>query len=873
MKTRGLAHAVALILLASGCKVYRASLSDSVSVAPADAGASDAAMSDTIAPDASSMSTADDVTADMAAPGDAAAQNPPEQPQTDMDASVPAAAGNEPSAEKPSKPVAEPPPFDPRSCSGGECWWSRTTAQGCKSAGVPGPDDRPDPAADGGERSIPDVYLGWTQLRLGETRLDGTRADNAWQGFGLDLDGVCTNSATCPGVEGAQSCLAATQQIPYDGELCRDNTFASLQPVAAAVPEIGQRFGISEALFNCNLWRGTYNVLLKLSGYNGAPNDSAVRVDFYVSPGLARTPAWNCPLDNFKTTYPLWRTVADWRVDPADLSQPIAQPGTLPDSRVADPHAYVKDGYLVTQVPDDALLRFAGDGKPHRGFALKAQKAVWTGNLYRGQDGTWRIRDGLAVGRIRNADLVQSFRQIGLCEGIGLDSFYSSVVAYIHDNADLLANGEVDPSAPCDAMSLGIAFEAAQITPGPVGDAPPLVECCAPGVAVEDCNPKCGDGRLNGTETCDTAIAAGQPGACPATCLALDACTPQVLSGSACTTRCVPAPITQVGVEDACCPSGADATSDSDCASVCGNNVVEPGETCDPRASCASCGVTNACLLATPTGSAETCTARCQLTPVTACKGGDGCCPRDCTRNDDSDCSAACGDGILDANETCETRGDVLCPASCDDQDACTSDVQTGSPERCNVVCTHSQISAPQNGDGCCPDGSNANNDDDCAPHCGNQQVESGEQCDDGNDRSGDGCTASCTSETAEQRCIALIGKDDACARCSCQQCQAPSLGCYGASDANDVAACRALVACGLQAGCISDACYCGSSGLSCALGLANGACRAQVETAARSSTLGDILSRRSDTNYPLGRANQLADCAAQNCASACGLH
>jgi cysteine-rich repeat protein len=32
---------------------------------------------------------------------------------------------------------------------------------------------------------------------------------------------------------------------------------------------------------------------------------------------------------------------------------------------------------------------------------------------------------------------------------------------------------------------------------------------------------------------------------------------------------------------DGCCPSGCNATNDSDCAAVCGNGVVEPGEICD----------------------------------------------------------------------------------------------------------------------------------------------------------------------------------------------------------------------------------------------------------------------------------------------------
>jgi cysteine-rich repeat protein len=53
-------------------------------------------------------------------------------------------------------------------------------------------------------------------------------------------------------------------------------------------------------------------------------------------------------------------------------------------------------------------------------------------------------------------------------------------------------------------------------------------------------------------------------------------------------------------------------------------------------------------------------------------------------------------------------------------------------------------ITAPANNDGCCPPGANANNDNDCSPVCGNNAVETGEQCDDGNTMNGDACSSTC---------------------------------------------------------------------------------------------------------------------------------
>lgn len=88
------------------------------------------------------------------------------------------------------------------------------------------------------------------------------------------------------------------------------------------------------------------------------------------------------------------------------------------------------------------------------------------------------------------------------------------------------------------------------------------------------------------------------------------------------------------------------------------------------------------------------------------CKSGAG----------DALCQAAspvCGDGVVEAPETCDPPG--TCPVSCDDADACTTDELTGSAGTCDAACTNTPITLCQNGDGCCPAGCGLGNDDDCA--------------------------------------------------------------------------------------------------------------------------------------------------------------
>jgi hypothetical protein len=106
----------------------------------------------------------------------------------------------------------------------------------------------------------------------------------------------------------------------------------------------------------------------------------------------------------------------------------------------------------------------------------------------------------------------------------------------------------------------------------------------------------------------------------------------------------------------------------------------------------------------------------CTHTPITAMVSGDGCCPSGATYATDHDCSASCGDGIVEPGETCDTAiasGSGACPTSCDDGMSCTTDTLV-SGGTCNATCSHTTITQPINGDGCCPTGATGQDDNDC---------------------------------------------------------------------------------------------------------------------------------------------------------------
>jgi cysteine-rich repeat protein len=384
----------------------------------------------------------------------------------------------------------------------------------------------------------------------------------------------------------------------------------------------------------------------------------------------------------------------------------------------------------------------------------------------------------------------------------------------------------------------------------------------------------CGDGKVNGSERCDTAITAGKRGACPESCEASkDACEPMRLVGHECDARCEPLKITARMNGDQCCPNGANAANDSDCAPVCGNGVTEAGETCDPPDSCPKCAESSACVRVSASGTAEECNRVCQTITISACADRDGCCPSGCTPQTDSDCSPRCGDGVVDraAGETCEPSSSTPCPQDCRDDDPCTQDMRSGSDMNCNVACTHVAIGSAINGDGCCWQNTNANADSDCAAVCGNAIVEPGEACDDGNRTAGDGCTASCDRESATQMCLA--GREnDACAQCTCESCRSAASGCR-ADGGQDGALCSELAECMRETGCNGLDCYCGDNLLGCVAGVADGKCSRLIEQALDSRDVVEIVLVLTlvDASSIVGRATSLSLCQRNSCDDECG--
>lgn len=205
---------------------------------------------------------------------------------------------------------------------------------------------------------------------------------------------------------------------------------------------------------------------------------------------------------------------------------------------------------------------------------------------------------------------------------------------------------------------------------------------------------------------------------------------------------------------------------DATCHFTCGNGVVEDtfGEVCDPGifsgdgACPSSCDDGMACTSDLLAGS--DCQAQCMNAAITVPANGDGCCPTGGNSTNDDDCAVACGNGMLETGELCDTGiavGTGSCPTTCDDAVVCTTDALANGGT-CQAACSNTPITVPADGDGCCPLGANTGNDNDCQAGCGNMVVDSGETCDTAITVGAGRCPTTCTDGMACTRDVLSNG-------------------------------------------------------------------------------------------------------------------
>jgi hypothetical protein len=295
---------------------------------------------------------------------------------------------------------------------------------------------------------------------------------------GLDLDDTCT--CCCQG-EGP-SCLQPKTSCDYPEGV--DNAVAGLFQLF----DIGL-VGFGSEEFSQNAEQGQWSVLLRVRDYNGSGDDDRVELSWLVGLGIfgglgeRLAPQWDGE-DAWTVATSSFTALDGGPADPA-----LGLEGNLP--RYVDTKAYVTDHKLVASLPDTELLLGSG---PNR-ITFHLVGAFVVGELAQAADGTGlALTNALLVGQWRLGDFFDALSTYRNADGTPFctdDSLYKVIKPTICGAVDMYS-GTATPTTPCDAFSLGMAFEASSAklvgvadgsapTPGcPLATDPAGDSCTAP---------------------------------------------------------------------------------------------------------------------------------------------------------------------------------------------------------------------------------------------------------------------------------------------------------------------------------------------------------------------------------------------------------
>lgn len=287
---------------------------------------------------------------------------------------------------------------------------------------------------------------------------------------GFDLDSVCTCHGQPPAPESCVPNAGATQHCDGDGGI--DNSGGTL---LSKFQQIGNVFSDSDLAKG--ILKGTGNILLRLQGWNGKPNDKQLVFSIYISNGTERDDAGNRTLPSFDGG-------DRWTVDTESLVGGTAPPYV---PAYEDRAAYVSGGVLVASLDFPLTL---GTRSVSRVY-IRLKGAIVSARIV--EDGsTFRFTDGVIAGRWPTTNFLGALAaftdplnpQTHLCGDSGTYQIIKTQVCKEADiTSDLLSDGK---GAPCDAISIALFFEATSAQFGPPEMPMPAPAPCGP-VYMDDC--------------------------------------------------------------------------------------------------------------------------------------------------------------------------------------------------------------------------------------------------------------------------------------------------------------------------------------------------------------------------------------------------
>lgn len=290
------------------------------------------------------------------------------------------------------------------------------------------------------------------RLFLGETRRDGAFDELAWKEFGFNLDGKVTSNTS---TDRCTRRVGTPSSIQTDGTGGIDNAFgASLNLLFRAwlgVPSVSQ--SANDAIAG-----GESTTLITVVGLSDDPAQTAKAL---------RASAF--PTAPFEGTFPGYGPALDLAV----LSEGLAD-GTsfAAGSKVTFPTAYVVSGTFVA-VDSKGVLHIHIELAPSSPLDLAIHDPIISFVHSDPLTAAW----GVIAGVLDPDEVVESARRMArstvpyqVC-----GSKFDSLEKQIRDLVDIMLDRSNPKDVPCNAISIGIGFEATLVAkPTRVGEAAPL---------------------------------------------------------------------------------------------------------------------------------------------------------------------------------------------------------------------------------------------------------------------------------------------------------------------------------------------------------------------------------------------------------------
>ncbi len=279
----------------------------------------------------------------------------------------------------------------------------------------------------------------------GDTNRNFDLSATAWKEYGDDIDGKTTAGSSTDVCQRAQGAPSAVQA---DGNGGIDNSFG-----ANFVPLIQSLTGNPDLSFTGTTQIGKGKASTSLFAIDGT---GVAKAKTRIYAGL---PLGAAPVLDGTDVWP----IADESVVDGDRAKPaVSFPASTLDGTTFDtgPNASGPNGWVLIQI-DTALVRL-----PIRKMRLRGTVAGST------------IENGVISGVVKTEDLISEIKRILGTASSAFCSQFDAIAAQIKQMQDILDDGTQDSAKPCNALSIGLGFEAKRVRLGDVKPTPPAPNTC-----------------------------------------------------------------------------------------------------------------------------------------------------------------------------------------------------------------------------------------------------------------------------------------------------------------------------------------------------------------------------------------------------------